>query len=66
MRMFTVRDSRIQKLNHDAIFEEKQRRAFRADLEQRIARWEAKVAEFGGKVHIETLARLRAQLANLK
>ena len=65
MRIQTVRDARIEKLNSDDASIVRERRELKAELERRVARWETKVAEFGGKVHIDTLARLRAELAKL-
>lgn len=62
MKIRTVRDARIEKILSD---ERRFISAERRELLAKVRKWERKVALYGGDVHIETLARLRAKLEYL-
>lgn len=62
MKVRTVRDARLENLQAK---EARQASIERRELRAKIRRWEGKVREFGGQVHVDTLARLRARLEAL-
>lgn len=61
--LFTLHDAREERLLYEARREHA--RAVR-EARAKVNHWEAQVARFGGGViHVETLARMRAELAKL-
>lgn len=63
MTIFTLHDAREERMLAEANREHR-----RALIEARAAvrKWERKVRQFGGEVHIETLARMRELLARIE
>jgi hypothetical protein len=62
-RIFTLRDAREERLL--AELNREHRRAVK-EAKAKVRRWRAKVRQFGGDIHRETLARMEANLAKLE
>lgn len=63
MAIFTLHDAREERLLAEARREH--RRAL-TEARAAVRKWERKVRQFGGEVHAETLARMRARLAQIE